>query len=96
MVNTTSYLICASIELKQENMKGKAYGQYRQISNRILHQGGIGKKRVGEKNRLNSMHYVILCNLASFLSGFDALAFGELISFAIMASERQFWRSLVV
>ncbi len=75
-------------------MKRKAYGQYRQRSNGILYQGGLRKKRFETENRLNTMPYVVLCNLASFLYGFDALAFGDLVSVAILGSERQFWRSI--
>ena len=47
-----------------------------------------------EKIRFNDLPITILYYLSSFLSGFDALSFGECVSKELMGFNRQFWLGL--
>jgi hypothetical protein len=75
-------------------MKAKAYGQFRKVSNGVLCKCRKRERRVEAENQLDNMPYVVLCSLASYLYGFDALAFGECVPVSVMSSDREFWRYL--
>jgi len=78
-------------------MKVKNQSQQKKNSKRPLRRTINGKKLYEPKYySLCDLPFVVLCHLSSFLTGFDALAFGQCVSSEIMASERKFWRSLGV
>jgi hypothetical protein len=75
-------------------MKIKNEIEEKKKSKRLLHTRISTKKNYASKCWLNDLPFVVLCHLSSFLTGFDALRFGECVSIEIMASEHKFWRIL--